>query len=51
VLTNLDPEHWKNRKDFKVSGIDNPPHPVNEMSDDELERIIAELESKLETGK
>lgn len=50
VLTNLDPEHWKNRKDVKVSGKDEPPHPVKEMSDEELERIISELESKLETG-
>lgn len=49
VLTNLDPEHWKNRKDVKVSGKD-APHPANEITDDELESIISGLESKLKTG-
>ena len=50
VLTNLDPEHWKNCKDVKLTGKDEPPHPAKEMSDDELERIISGLEFKLKTG-
>lgn len=40
TLTNLDPEHWKNRQNQEVSGEVSIKSDLEKMSDEELQKII-----------